>query len=139
MKAFWVQKLPRRRHGEAQRRHKVTFLLLFTMVSACYFVCCFQVLGLLLVPFWCHFGLSKGDFWTPKKSQNPSKMASKMGPKNDRHLGGSVGGVLGSRHRAAGQQAAEPEPWEDPPKRLGNWVCLRNCLFCCLELRIYTP
>ena len=36
LKAFWDQKLPRRRQGEAQRRHKVAFLLLFTMVSACF-------------------------------------------------------------------------------------------------------
>ena len=34
-----------------------------------------------------------------------------MGSKNDRHLGGSLGGVLGPRDRAHGQQPAENEAW----------------------------
>ncbi len=71
LKYFWAQKLPRRRQGEAQRRHKVAFLLLFTMVLACCLFCCFQVLGLLLVPFWCHSGFSQCDSKrVPKSFQN---------------------------------------------------------------------
>ena len=111
LKAFWIQKLPERRQREAQRRHKVVFLQLFTMVSACCLFCCFQVLGLLLVPFWCQRGLLKRPSGPQNVCQNLCKMGPKMGSKNDRHLGGSLGGVLGSRHRAAGQQLAEPEPW----------------------------
>ena len=86
----------------AQRRHKVAFLLLFTMVSACCLFCCFQVLGLLLVPFWCQLGLLKRPSGPQDGCQNLSKVGPKMGSKNDRHLGGSLGGVLGSRHRARG-------------------------------------
>ena len=54
LKAFWVQKLPRRRQGEAQRRQKVVLLLLFTMVSACCFFAAFR----FLASSWCHFGVN---------------------------------------------------------------------------------
>ena len=111
LNAFWGQKLPRRRQGEAHRRHKVAFLLLFTMVSACCLFCCFQVLGLLLVPFWCQLGLLKRPSGPQNGCQNLSKTGPKMGSKNDRHLGGSLGGVLGPRVRAHGQQPAENEAW----------------------------